>query len=125
MKTNLAVALVVRVGPPTLPAGPADDLHLSSTDSKPTAKPNSTDSKPTAEPSSTVNPHIEKAFAKNMPHTLPNKSALLLKPNKLVHHKKTPPSPMHTSTPTPYGAASRARAWTSATVRASPCLSYL
>jgi len=111
MKTNLAFVLVVRVGPSTLPAALADDLHLSSTDSKLTAKPNST-----------VKPHIEKAFAKNMSHTLPNKSALLLQPNKLARHKKKSPRPIHTSPPTPCGAASHARAWTFATARASLCL---
>ncbi|KAM3575036.1 hypothetical protein VYU27_003056 [Nannochloropsis oceanica] len=38
MKTNLTIALVVRVGPPTFSAAPENDLHLSSTASKPTAK---------------------------------------------------------------------------------------
>ena len=107
MKTNLAVAVVVRVGLPTSPVVPAavpgDDL-----------RPTSDENKSACKPTGSVKQHVGNAFVKNKPHVKPNKPALPFMPNKAVHHKETPPHSTHPSPPSPPGAKSHARAWTSA-----------
>ena len=86
MKTNLAVAVVVRVGLPTSPVVPAavpgDDL-----------RPTSDENKSACKPTGSVKQHVGNAFVKNKPHVKPNKPALPFMPNKAVHHKETPPTP--------------------------------
>jgi len=116
MKTNLAVALVVLVCPPMLPPAPADDLHLSSTDSLASHR------RAKQHRQATYREGISLEHAAHAAQQI----CAALKVQKARAPQEGPPHRLiHTSPTTPPGAASRARTWTFATVRASLRLSHL